>query len=145
MIRTKQVKETAAGRESQNAGQGLADGKEVVEKTIAEPDEKRADTRYECGSPLEWTYFNRQDPHSARMVNFSISGACFESSKAVTAGANVMLRVATFKPECRAECSEGVGCPWPRSFTIGEVRWCRDVSGTSRPRFGVGVKFHVPV
>jgi hypothetical protein len=116
-----------------------------VEKAREYPNEKRGDERYGCRSRLEWAYFNRRTHHSARMVNFSLSGACFETTRALIPGATVLMRVDEFRPECRAECREGVDCPFPRSITLGEVKWCRDVSETGRQRFGVGVRFPMPV
>ncbi len=107
-------------------------------------EEKRRDERFSCGSPVEWGYFNKPEKHSARMRDFSHSGACFECSQAPVHGATILVRIEAYQPECRAECREKIDCPWPRSIVLGEVKWCRDLAGSGRARFGVGVKFHPP-
>ena len=115
----------------------------MMERAMGHADEKRGDERYACRSRLEWGYFNRRGSHRARMVNFSSGGVCFETTQPVTAGATVLLRVEDFRRECRAECRHGAGCPWVRATTLGEVKWCEDVSEAGHPRFGVGLKYHV--
>ncbi len=114
-----------------------------MKTALAYSNERRADERYLCRSPLEWGYFNRREHHDARMVNFSLGGACLETTHSLIIGSTVMMRVEEFRLECRAECRQGVRCPWLRSMALGEVKWCRDRSEPGRPRFEVGLKFHV--
>jgi hypothetical protein len=104
-------------------------------------EEKRQTDRFACGSPVEWAYFNKSEKHSALMRNFSHDGVCFECSRAPVSGATIMLRLETYHPECRSDCKENTECPWPRSIVLGNVKWCRDMSSSGLPRFGVGVKF----
>jgi hypothetical protein len=106
---------------------------------------KRSDERFLCGSPIEWAYFNKSQKHSARMRNFSHTGACFESRQAILRGATIMVRLETYEDDCRMGCAHKSDCPWPRSIALGEVKWCRDMAGCGLPVFGVGVKFHFPV
>jgi hypothetical protein len=108
-------------------------------------EEKRQDERFSCGSPIEWAYFNKPEKHNARMRNFSHTGACFESSQALIHGATIMVRVEDFLADCRSSCTEENACPWQHSIVLGEVKWCRDITGSGLPLFGVGVKFHFPV
>jgi hypothetical protein len=106
--------------------------------------EKRREERFSCGSPVEWAYFNKVEKHNARMRNFSHTGASFECSQALVNGATIMVRLESYQAECRSGCGEKSDCPWPRSVVLGEVKWCRNVSGGGVPLFGVGVKFHLP-
>jgi hypothetical protein len=108
-------------------------------------EEKRQDERFSCGSSVEWAYFNKPEKHSARMRNFSHAGACFECSQAPIHGATIMVRLEAYQAECRSDCREKSDCPWPRWNVLGEVKWCRGITGSGRPLFGVGVKFHPPV
>ena len=108
-------------------------------------EEKRQDERFSCGSPVEWAYFNKPEKHSARMRNFSHAGACFECSQAPIHGATIMVRLEAYQAECRSDCREKSDCPWPRWNVLGEVKWCRGITGSGSPLFGVGVKFHPPV
>jgi hypothetical protein len=112
---------------------------------MAQLPEKRSDARFACRTPVEWAYFNRTEKHSARMLNFSQGGACFECSEALINGATIMVRLEDYRAECGPECKKGDECPWPRSISLGEVRWCMGLSGNGDRRFGVGVKFHLPV
>lgn len=107
--------------------------------------EKRCDARFSCRAPVEWAYFNKPEKHSARMRNFSHAGACFECSQAPIHGATIMVRLEAYQAECRSDCREKSDCPWPRWNVLGEVKWCRGITGSGRPLFGVGVKFHPPV
>lgn len=106
--------------------------------------EKRRDERFACRSPVEWTYFNRPERYSGQMCNFSLNGACFECPQALMKGATILVRLEGHPAECRPECRGGSDCPWPRTMILAEVKWCRGISGSAPPRFGVGVKLHLP-
>lgn len=112
---------------------------------MQDSDEKRREERFACGSAVEWAYFNKPEKHNARMRNFSYAGACLESTQALVPGAAIVVRLETYPGECRSDCREQSECPWPRSLILGEVKWCRDITRSRPPRFGVGVKFHLPV
>ena len=116
------------------------------QRTIMEPaEEKRRFDRLACRSSVEWAYFNRPEIHTGLMRDFSHYGASFECSQALVHGATVMVRLQSYLPECRSGCQESSDCPWPPSIVLGDVKWCRDLSGSGLPRFGVGVKFHLQV
>lgn len=103
-------------------------------------EDKRRDDRLACRSPIEWAYFNRPQIQSGVMRNFSHDGASFESTQALVSGATVVVRLENYPAECRSGCSARSSCPWPRSIILGDVKWCRDLSGGGAPRYGVGVK-----
>jgi hypothetical protein len=105
-------------------------------------EEKRRNERLACRSPVEWAYFNRPETHTGVMRDFSHYGASFECSQALVHGATVVVRLEAYLSECRSGCQEPSECPWPPSIILGDVKWCRDLSGSGPSRFGVGVKFH---
>jgi len=107
--------------------------------------EKRHDERFACRTSVEWTYFNKSEKHNARMLNYSQTGFCLESSEALINGATIMVRLENYRAQCGAECKQGDDCPWPRLVSLGEVKWCRHFPQAALQRFGVGVKFHLPV
>jgi hypothetical protein len=108
-------------------------------------EEKRLDDRLSCRSPVAWTYFNKPETHAGQMRNFSIRGACFECTQAPVQGATIMVRLEAYPAECRSGCLGRRDCPWPPSIVLGDVKWCRDLSSSGPPRFGVGVKFYLQV
>lgn len=113
---------------------------------IMQPEEeKRRVDRLACRSSVEWAYFNRPEIHSGLMRDYSHYGASFECAQALVNGATVVVRLEAYQPECRSGCQESSDCPWPPSIVLGDVKWCRDLSGSGPPRFGVGVKFHLQV
>jgi hypothetical protein len=101
--------------------------------------EKRSLPRIVCRASVRWSYFNKPEQHPAQMLNHSDTGLYFESSFVLTPGATVLIRL-----EARpSSCPLGGECAWPRTLSVGEVRWCRPLSGSDAPRFGVGVQYHV--
>ena len=113
-----------------------------VGEAMEQPPEKRCDERLPCRTPVEWGYFNKPEKYSARMLNYSHTGACFESSQALINGATILVRLEAYRGECGSECNKDAECAWPRMLSLGEVKWCRNLQGTGAQRFGVGVKFH---
>jgi hypothetical protein len=109
------------------------------------PPEKRCDARFSCRAPVEWAYFNKPDKHNARMLNYSQTGACFECAEALVNGATIMVRLEAYRADCGSGCRNKDECPWPRSIGLGEVKWCLGLPGIGVQRFGVGVKFHLPI
>jgi hypothetical protein len=112
---------------------------------MEQPPEKRYGERVPCRTPVEWAYFNQPKKYSARMLNYSQTGACIESAQALINGATILVRLEAYQDECGSECKNSAECAWPRMFSLGEVKWCRNLPGVGAQRFGVGVKFHLPV
>jgi hypothetical protein len=112
---------------------------------MEQPIEKRCNARFPCRTPVEWGYFNKSEKYSARMLNYSHTGACFECSQALINGATIQVRLESYRAECGSECRNGDACPWPRLISLGEVKWCLGLPGNGAQRFGVGVKFHLPI
>ncbi|MBI5577747.1 MAG: PilZ domain-containing protein [Deltaproteobacteria bacterium] len=107
--------------------------------------EKRYYERFPCRTPVEWGYFNKPHKYSARMLNYSQTGACFESPQALINGSTIQVRLEAYRAECGSDCNDDAECAWPRLIGLGEVKWCRNLSGVGAQRFGVGVRFHLPV
>jgi len=112
---------------------------------LKENPEKRPSARFEHKSKITLESFEVGVIQEARMLNYSQTGACFESSEALINGATIMVRLEGYPAECGSECKLGDDCPWPRLVSLGEVKWCRHFPEAALQRFGVGVKFHLPV
>jgi len=107
--------------------------------------EKRCDERLPCRTSVEWEYFNKHQKYRGRMLNYSQTGACIESAQALIDGATILVRLEAYRGECGADCNNRGECAWPRTISLGEVKWCRNLPGIDARRFGAGVKFHLPV
>lgn len=103
--------------------------------------EKRSENRLPCDAAIEWAYFNKADFFSARLLNFSLSGGAFTSSKRVIPGSNVFIRVQKLI-SCGGEAADR---NWIRTTALGEVKWCRQSADQKPLRFEVGIRYHVPV
>jgi hypothetical protein len=103
--------------------------------------EKRCEDRRNCDAAIEWAYFNRGDYFNARMLNFSKGGGYFVSSQPLIPGATVLIRLRDFESAAREACDRSA----MRTTSLGEVKWCRELSGAPPVRFGIGVRYHFPV
>lgn len=83
--------------------------------------------------------------NSTPELNYSRNGVCFECSRAPINGATIQVRLEAYHAECGSECRNNDECPWPRSISLGEVEWCLGLPAIGAQRFGVGVKFHLPI
>lgn len=107
--------------------------------------EKRREERALCHAAVIWAYFNKPETHPASLRNFSRAGACVECSQAPILGSTIMVRMEAYPAGCRKGCNHEGNCPWPRSLTLGEVKWCREMAGGGPQRFEVGLQFHLAV
>lgn len=108
------------------------------EKMIADP-EKRLFKRYNCESTIKWSYFNMQNCYPAYAMNFSKTGLYFESTRAVDPGNTILIRTEEFP----AKNSDSKGQAYLRTICLAEVKWCRELEGTSATLYGIGAKYHM--
>jgi hypothetical protein len=106
--------------------------------------DKRNARRYPCQVRVQWSYFNQPGSHAARMVNFSQEGVALEAEQLLINGSSVVMRLDGDPGECRPDCSDAAGCPWPRSMLLGDVKWCRprSVEDKHPPRWGAGIRIY---
>lgn len=104
--------------------------------------EKRCEGRQDCDAVIEWTYFNKEDCFSARLLNFSRGGGYFISNQPLTPGTTVLIRVRGLSSAESEVCDTSTTL---RTTALGEVKWCRELSGEAAARFGIGVRYHYPV
>ena len=102
--------------------------------------EKRREARQKCDAEVEWAYFNKADFFYARLLNFSGGGSYIECAKPLIPGATILIRLQT--------CAASGGEPLIRDMrttALGEVKWCRELQAEQIQRFGIGVRYHIPV
>jgi hypothetical protein len=114
-----------------------------ADQAMADAAEKRREERVLCHAAVIWTYFNKPETHPASLRNFSPAGACVECPQAPLLGSTIMVRMEGYPAGCREGCKNEGDCPWPRSLTLGEVKWCRELSGGGARIFGFGLQFHL--
>lgn len=103
--------------------------------------EKRSFERYHCKVPIICAHYNKEDYCGARTVNYSKGGLCFESDSPFRPGENVFIRTSkSFSQDADPEIHDGF-----RLVTLAEVRWLKEKPGPAASRYGVGVKYHIPV
>lgn len=106
---------------------------------MTEP-ENRADRRQRIAAPIVFSYFNRGPAFDSQTLNHCASGLCIKSDFYLHPGATVYIRVKKFPPNgSPMEVNEAL-----RSATLGEVKWCREISDASPSYYRVGVKYFQP-
>ena len=100
--------------------------------------DKRNGERHGFHGEIIWSYFNKKDYFEARALNFSRDGSYFETDRALGVGVTVLIRVLNcFDQNIRSEENECI-----RWNALGEVKWCRDLTGGKQGHYGIGVKYH---
>ena len=102
--------------------------------------EKRCEDRQKCDAEVKWAYFNKADFFNARLRNFSGGGSYLECAQPLIPGATILIRL-------QANVSSNESAPGRilRTTALGEVKWCRELRTEPAHRFGIGVRYHIPV
>jgi hypothetical protein len=108
----------------------------AANKALAEHAEKRAYQRYNCEALIKWSYFNKDRLFDAKIVNFSKDGFSFETSFEIRPHATIFTRLENLFTKNMSlsehECL--------RIVSIGEVRWCQELSKEGQIYYVVGVR-----
>ncbi|MFC1880249.1 PilZ domain-containing protein [Thermodesulfobacteriota bacterium] len=104
-------------------------------KTIAE---KRAYDRHSLSADVVVSSFNKEHSYySAQILNIGKGGMCFNSSLLLKPGATVIIHLKKIHSEAAVTGS----CEALRSVTLGEVKWCSELTDAKALHYGVGVKY----
>ena len=108
----------------------------TANEALAEHAEKRAYQRYNCEGLIKWSYFNRDRHFDAKIVNFSKDGFSFETSYEISPHATIFTQLENLFTKnmslSEQECL--------RTVSIGEVRWCQELSKDGLRYYLVGVR-----
>ena len=100
--------------------------------------DKRNGERHGCHGEIIWSYFNKKDYFKACALNSSRDGSYFETDRALVVGVTVLIRVLNCPDQnIRSEDNECI-----RWNALGEVKWCRELTGGKQGHYGIGVKYH---
>ncbi len=97
--------------------------------------ERRQLERKRIETPMIYGGEDRNIYHDAMMYNCSVTGIYFESSRGLSSGTEICIRL-KIKP------SLSVTEPYERFY--GQVKWCREISNAGAERFGIGVQCYDP-
>ena len=101
--------------------------------------DKRNAKRHGCNGEIIWSYFNKNDYFKACTLNFSLDGSYFETDRALSAGATVLVRVLNcIDHNNRSKAPECI-----RWNALGEVKWCRELTRGEQGHYGIGVRYHL--
>jgi hypothetical protein len=99
--------------------------------------EKRACERHACDLPVIWCYFNQNQFHKAKLLNYCESGIYLETSTAPRSGATILIKRRHPTTEKRTgQLYEG-----HREITLAEVRWCSEAQDAIGSHYRVGASY----
>ena len=101
--------------------------------------EKHNAKRHGCDGEIIWAYFNKNDYAKARAIYFSRDGSYFESGRSLGVESTVLIHVLNCTDH-NDRSKNPAGIRWN---TLGEVKWCREITGEKQGLYGIGVKYHL--
>ncbi len=107
----------------------------IAKKTLVI--EKRSmEERYNCEAKIKWSYFNKSSFYDAKIFNFSRNGIYLETPHEIKPGRTIFIRVETLlSKNMKLDDHECL-----RTITLGDVKWCNELSADGVSYFGVGVR-----
>ena len=100
--------------------------------------EKRYDQRYGCEAIVKWSYFNENKQFDAKIINFSRTGIFIEADQAIKPGATIFVRLEILLSETWGSSDHG----WLRTISLGEVKWCKELTKDSVDYYGIGISYY---
>ena len=102
--------------------------------------EKRIFKRHNHKAIIICAYFNTNKYCRAKMLNYCEGGLYFESEFPFKPRSCIYIRLEEFSP-ITSGSPRHCGA---RTTTLGEVQWCKELSGTESIKYGIGVRYYEP-
>ena len=102
--------------------------------------EKRTYDRHDLKADVMFSFFNKEPSYFAQTQNLGCGGMCFYTGLLLKPGTTVCIRLKKLHADAAGACS----CEGLRSITLGQVRWCNEVSDPEVFQYAVGIKYFVP-
>ena len=102
--------------------------------------EKRTSARHNKEASILCSCFrtDRSDQgYTAKMVNYGGGGMCLQSSRLIKPGTSLLCKL----QDCSFNSADSQSFEGPRTISIAEVRWCKELRDIDKPCFGIGVKY----
>jgi hypothetical protein len=112
----------------------------VDSKNIINITEKRADVRHDCEAIIKWSYFNKDKYFKAKLLNFSRGGVYIETAHDIKPQATIFMQVEMVL----SSNINSLDYERLRYVSLGEVKWCIDLSGNAQTYYGVGLQYPFP-
>jgi hypothetical protein len=99
--------------------------------------EKRACERRACDLPIVWCYFNQNQFHKAKLLNYCEGGIYLETATAPRSGATILIK----RRHPTTEKYSGKLYEGHREITLAEVRWCCEAREAIGCHYRVGASY----
>ena len=99
---------------------------------------KRSDKRINCEASITFCCFNKDHSFKAKMLNFSRQGMYFESDSFFKEGTCIFYKM----QNCKFDNPDSEFYDAPRTTSLAEVRWWKQIGDKDSIYFGVGVKYY---
>ena len=99
--------------------------------------EKRKGKRRTCEVCIACSFFNRESSHTATVTDFSADGVRLISETPYIPGTPISMRIENWRqpiPKGKDEVSL-------RTYAVGEVKWCSEITGRTGNQYEMGVKY----
>ena len=107
---------------------------------LATTEEKRSCIRLHFRASIVYAPFNTSHYHDAEVIDVGEKGMCFRSGAPLKPGAVVFIRMEKYSgmiSNIRAEVR-------PRTVTLAEVKWCRELFSKFEALYHIGVMYLYP-
>jgi hypothetical protein len=106
-------------------------------RSLAGQTEKRMDRRIGCKARINWSYFNENRFFDAKVFNYSRNGVYLETQDRIRPNTTILIRLEALHTENkRVSDNECI-----RTVSLGEVKWCHELSKDDSNLYGVGVRY----
>ena len=102
--------------------------------------EKREYERHSYQSPISVSYFNLDNYCSAKSINYSMDGICFEGDCAFNPGAAIYVR----REKCTANNSATKIYEGCRTIALAKIRWIKKLPNGRDSKYSIGAKYYEP-
>jgi hypothetical protein len=103
--------------------------------------ERRVEDRFQCDATITWSLFHKNSYFYGWVVNFSHHRIYLETTRDLKPGVIVFLRVKRRTPQGAVSQDE----QWLKSFSLAQVKWCRELTDDFHQRYEVGLRYQISV
>ena len=99
--------------------------------------EKRSGRRRSCEVSIACSFFNSENRHAATVTDFGADGVRLISDSPYVPGTPISMRIENWRQHIPIS-KDDVSL---RTYAVGEVKWCNEITGRTGNRYEMGVKY----